>query len=89
MKYFIFATVAITEIVIFFTISIAAIAQETSPLPVFMATKPGMMVSYLDWLPPIKLFNPLVMWSYKIMGQTRTITSSPTQCLWLSNMIES
>ena len=62
MRYSIlFATVAITEIVSFFTISIANIVQETSPIPVFMATKPDRMMKYHDWLPTIKLINPLAL----------------------------
>ena len=31
---------------------------------VFMATKTGKMVSYLDWLSRIKLLNPLITWSW-------------------------
>ena len=33
---------------------------------VTMASKPGRMVSYLDWVLPIKLIKPSVTWSCKI-----------------------
>ena len=32
-----------------------------------MATKPGRMMCYIDWLPPMKLLNPLITWSYRIL----------------------
>ena len=40
-------------------------------------------MSYIDWLPPIKILNPLVTWSYRIMWQTKTMISPLQQCLWL------
>ena len=67
MKYiFLFVTVTmITEIVSFFPNSIATIAKDTNslntPISVFMATKTGRMVSYINWLLPIKLLIALVM----------------------------
>ena len=32
-----------------------------------MATKLRRMVTYLDWLLPLKLHDPLIMWSWEIM----------------------
>ena len=43
-------------------------------------------MSYIDWLPPMKLLNPLATWSCRIMWQTKTIISPLKQCLWLLNL---
>ena len=51
-----------------------------------MGTKPGRMMSYIDWLPSKKLLNPLITWSYRIMSQTKTIISLLKQSLWLLNL---
>ena len=40
-----------------------------------MANNTGRMMSYIDWLPPRKLLNPLITRSYRIMWQTKTIVS--------------
>ena len=52
---------------------------------VTMASKPGRMVSYLDWILPIKLIKPLVPRSRKITWQTKTIIPLLPQCIWLPN----
>ena len=44
-------------------------------------------MSYIDWLTSMKLLNPLVTWSYRIMWQTKTIISLLKQCLWLLNLL--
>ena len=68
MKYiFVFANVVvISEIVSFFPIYIATIVKEkfiqNTNTAVFMATKPGRMVSYINWLLNIKLhFHHMVL----------------------------
>ena len=74
MRYFIIiATVAmITEIVSFF-FYIATTVKETnsfvpSPIPWSLwLKKTRRMMSYIDWLPPKKLLNPLVTRSNRIM----------------------
>ena len=73
IEYFIlFATVAkITKIVSFFPIPIATIVKEKntfkkSLVRKFMVAKFGNIMNYFDWVPPIKLLNPLVTWSCKI-----------------------
>ena len=38
-----------------------------------MVTKIDMIVTYLDRSPPIKLLNPLIMWSCEIPWQTKNI----------------
>ena len=38
---------------------------------------------YLNWLPPIKLFNTLVKWSCTITWKTKTIILLLPHCLWL------
>ena len=63
MKYCVLSTLKltiITEVVSFFPISTTTIVKETKsfnilPVPVFMATKRGRMVSYLEWFSLIKL----------------------------------
>ena len=80
IKYFIlFATVAMTiEIVPFSHFHSNhcqgdKFLQHITSTTVFMATKPGRMVSYLDWHPPIKLLNSLVKWLCKIIIFTTTV----------------
>ena len=46
-----------------------------------MATRRDKMAVYLDKLLPIKSHDPLITWFYKIMWQTKIISSLP-QCLW-------
>ena len=55
----------------------------------FMITKRGKVVVTYDerLLPPIKSHEPLVMWSYEINGQTKTIISLLPQCLWSPNLL--
>ena len=53
---------------------------STTTVPI--ATKLGRMVTYLEQLSPVKLFDPLVMWSYKITWQTKTIITPLPQCLY-------
>ena len=50
----------------------------------FMATKPGRMMSYLEWLLLIKSHDHIITWSCKITRQTKIIIYPLTQCLWLS-----
>ena len=45
-----------------------------------MATKYDRMMTYLKWLLPVKLPEPLVSWSCKITWQTKTIISLLPQC---------
>ena len=42
-----------------------------------MATKPGRVASYLDLPPPIKLLNPLITWSCKIMQKPKLLYLQP------------
>ena len=42
--------------------------------------------AYLDGLLPIKLHEPLIMWSCKITWQPKIIVSALPQCLWPPNM---
>ena len=59
-----------------------------------MATKLGrVVVTYDEGLPPIKSHAPLVMWSYEITGQTKTIISTTTvpvatKCGWVVTYLE-
>ena len=43
-------------------------------------------MSYIDWLPPMKLLSLLATWFYMIMWQTKTIISPLKQCLMLLNL---
>ena len=54
-----------------------------------MVTKLGRIVTNLEWLPPIKLFEPLMTWSCKIMWQTKTIISPPLNYIYTTNCITS
>ena len=64
------------EIVSFSSLSTATIVKETflqhTNTTVYMATKLGSMISYLDWYLAIKLLNPSITSSYKITWQTKT-----------------
>ena len=53
-----------------------------------MATKKGMMMTYLEWLLPIKSNYNIIMHSSKIMWQIKIIIYTLTQCPWLSILAE-
>ena len=40
---------------------------------VLMATKPGSMVTYIKWLPRIKLLDPLVMWFFRSLDKLKQV----------------
>ena len=50
-----------------------------------MAIKFGRRTTYIEGLLPMKLFDHLITWSYKITWQTKTIISPLPQCLWPPN----
>ena len=52
----------------------------------FIVTKLEMMVTNLDGTPLIMLLYPLVLWSWKMMWQTKIIISPIPQCLWPPNL---
>ena len=51
-----------------------------------VATKLGMMVTYLDGLLALKSYDPLITWSCEIKWQTKTIISPLPQCMWPPNL---
>ena len=55
---------------------------KTTAVP--MATKLGRMMTYLEWLLPIKSHEHTIMWSCKIMSRTKIIIYPLIQCSWLS-----
>ena len=52
----------------------------------FMATKLGRVMTYHEGLPPTKSNDPLSMWSWEIMWQTKNIMEYDTECLWPPNL---
>ena len=52
---------------------------------VLMATKLGKLVTCHEELPSIMLLHPLVMWSYEITRQTKTVISPLPQYMWPQN----
>ena len=53
-----------------------------------MVTKLGRMVTYLELLLTIKLFNGLITWSCKVTWHTKTIISPLLECLWSPKLAE-
>ena len=51
-----------------------------------IATKLGVLITYLDGLLPIKSLDPLIVWSCQITWQTKSIISPIPQCLWPPNL---
>ena len=62
--------------------------KHISTATVPMATKLGRMVTYRDWLLPIKSHGTLINWSWKITWQTKIIISPLLQFLWPLNLGE-
>ena len=52
-----------------------------------IVTKLGKMVTDSEKLLPIKSHDPLIICSYKITWQTKTIISQRLECLWSPNMV--
>ena len=52
-----------------------------STTTMLMAIKLGSMMTYFEWLLPIKSHNHIIIWSCKITWQTKI--SPVRQCLWL------
>ena len=50
------------------------------------STKWSRVVTYPEGNPPIKSYDPLVIWSFKIMWQTKTIIHPLPQSLWPPNL---
>ena len=47
-------------------------------------TKCVKMMTYLEWIQPLKSHDHIITWSCKMMWQTKIITYPLTKCLWLS-----
>ena len=47
-------------------------------------TKCVKMMTYLEWIQPLKSHDHIITWSCKLMWQTKIITYLLTKCLWLS-----
>ena len=54
-----------------------------STTTMLMDTKQGTMMTYLEWLLPIKSHDRIIMWSCNSTWQTKISICSLTQCLWL------
>ena len=58
--------------------------NSTTPMP--MVTKLGRLVTYLEWLLPIKSYEHIIAWSSGITWPTKIIMYPLPQCLWLPNL---